>query len=74
MNDTTPRRRFLKRMVALSTGLSVGSLSRLAEAAPAKTTQPEPEGFFTLGRRKDHWWLVTPEGKPFFTIGLSTLR
>ena len=28
-------------------------------------------GFFTLGQRKDHWWLITPEGKPFFTMGLN---
>jgi hypothetical protein len=58
-------------MVALGTGLSVASLSRLTEAAPAKTTQPDPNGFFTLGRRDGHWWLITPHGKPFFTIGLN---
>jgi hypothetical protein len=38
-------------------------------AIPAtKTTQLEPKGFFTLGQRKDHWWLITPDGKPFFTL------
>ena len=49
----------------------MASLSRLTEAAPTKTTQPEPNGFFTLGQRDSHWWLVTPRGKPFFTIGLN---
>lgn len=71
MNANKQRRKFLNRMFALGAGLSVASLSQFAEAAPAKTTQPEPEGFFTLGRRKDHWWLITPGGKPFFTIGLN---
>jgi len=44
---------------------------RWAGGAPAKTTQASPGGFFTLGRRKDHWWLVTPEGRPFFSLGLN---
>lgn len=35
------------------------------------TTQPDAAGFFTLGRRGDHWWLVTPQGQPFFSMGLN---
>lgn len=36
-------------------------------------------GFFTVGRRGDHWWFITPSGKPFFSLGMnhidsSTLR
>ena len=58
-------------MVALGTGLSAASLSRRTQAAAVKTTQPEPNGFFTLGERDGHWWLITPDGKPFFTIGLN---
>ncbi len=27
--------------------------------------------FFTLERRKGRWWLITPEGDPFFSIGLN---
>ncbi len=27
--------------------------------------------FFTLARRGDRWWFVTPEGSPFFSIGLN---
>jgi hypothetical protein len=27
--------------------------------------------FFTLEQRKGRWWLVTPEGRPFFSIGLN---
>ncbi|MBV7334097.1 agarase [Chloroflexi bacterium TSY] len=36
-----------------------------------KTTQTEPEGFFTLGQRKDHWWLITPREQPFFSLGIN---
>ncbi|MEO2019023.1 MAG: agarase [Fuerstiella sp.] len=70
-NDNTHRRKFLRRMVALGTGLSVASYSQRAQARQIKTTQTEPEGFFTLGKRKERWWLITPDGKPFFTMGLN---
>jgi hypothetical protein len=66
MKGKTYRRRFLKRAVAVGAGFSLASLDRLAEAAPEETTQPEPNGFFTLGRQDDHWWLLTPDRKPFF--------
>lgn len=71
MNINTPRRKFLKRMVAIGAAVSVASPSRFVEAAAVKTTQPEPDGFFTLGRRNQHWWLITPDGTPFFTIGVN---
>jgi hypothetical protein len=71
MNNNSHRRSFLKRSVALGAGLSVASLSQIAQAAPTKTTQAEPDGFFTVGQRDGHWWLITPEGKSFFTIGLN---
>jgi hypothetical protein len=74
MNISTGRRRFFRRTLALlGTGLSLASSSRLHAAPIAKTTQPEPKGFFTLGQRDDHWWLITPRGDPFFTIGLNHL-
>ena len=28
-------------------------------------------GFFTVEKRKDRWWFVTPEGKPFWSIGMN---
>ena len=28
-------------------------------------------GFFTVERKENHWWLMTPDGLPFFTIGLN---
>jgi hypothetical protein len=27
--------------------------------------------FFTLAQRAGRWWLITPEGRPFFSIGLN---
>ncbi len=70
MNNTN-RRQFLKGSLALGAGLTLSPLSRLVAAEAAKTTQLGADGFFTLGKRKDHWWLITPEGKPFFTMGLN---
>lgn len=29
------------------------------------------KGYFSTGERDGHWWLITPEGKPFFTLGLN---
>ncbi len=37
----------------------------------ATTTQHEPAGYFTLAQQQGRWWLVTPEGRPFFSIGLN---
>jgi hypothetical protein len=28
-------------------------------------------GFFTVGQRRDRWWFVTPDGKPFWSIGMN---
>ena len=67
---TSTRRRFLRSLAALGAGLTVTS-TRRATAAPTKSTQTEPEGYFTIGRRKDHWWLITPDGEPFFSMGLN---
>ena len=71
MIDNNSRREFLKRTAALGAGLSASSCSQYALAAPIKTTQPEADGFFALGERNDHWWLITPDGEPFFTMGLN---
>ena len=29
------------------------------------------KGFFSIDKRDDHWWFITPAGKPFFSIGLN---
>lgn len=65
------RRHFLQGGLALGAGLAARSAPTLAQTTEAKTTQIEPEGFFTLAERKGHWWLITPAGEPFFTMGLN---
>ena len=57
------RRRFLRHSAVAATA-GGGSSS-------ARTTQTQPDGFFTLGRRGGRWWLITPEGRPFFSLGLN---
>ena len=58
------RRSFLQSSLALG-----ASTASSAYAAP--TTQVKPDGFFTLDRGQDRWWLITPERKRFFSIGLN---
>lgn len=54
------RRQFLA--TAALSSLAPTSLLRAAAAG---------EKFFTLAQRGARWWLITPEGKPFFSIGLN---
>ena len=58
------RRRFL------ASGALPGASTR-AVTAPARTTQVDPEGFWSLAWREEPWWLITPDGKPFFSLGLN---
>lgn len=34
-------------------------------------TANSSKGFFSIDKRDDHWWFITPAGKPFFSIGLN---
>lgn len=63
------RRHFIERSIAAGLGLSLGSW--LTGATLAKTTQVGTDGFFTLGKVDGRWLLITPDGKPFFTLGLN---
>jgi hypothetical protein len=60
------RRDFLRRTLVTAAGLA-GS----ASGAWAATARPKAGGHFTLGRRNDRWWFLTPEGRPFFSLGLN---
>ncbi len=42
-----------------------------SDFALASTTQMEPTGFFTVAKLQDRWWFISPEGSPFFSIGLN---
>jgi hypothetical protein len=57
------RRKFLSH-VSATTLLSSISAAAPAKAAPANT-------YFTLAERHGRWWLITPEGRPFFSLGLN---
>ena len=37
----------------------------------AADTKGAPKGFFTLAQRQGHWWLIKPDGGPFFSLGLN---
>lgn len=53
------RRRFLHSFTSLTAGLGV---ARAASASPR---------FFTVAKRNGRWRFITPEGEPFFSIGLN---
>lgn len=72
------RRKLLK--ISLAAPLALGARSLLGRPGLFRpeedlemlpTTQEQPDGFYRLGKYKDRTWLVTPEGKPFFTIGFN---
>ena len=65
MSQSISRRAFLATAAATvpqlltRTGISLGA------------SQEAPHDYFTLGQRDGRWWLITPAGKPFFSIGLN---
>ncbi|QDT98598.1 hypothetical protein [Gimesia aquarii] len=65
--SNTTRREFLLSTTSIAASLSLG----FPHISFAKTTQTKPEGFFTLGKKDDRWWLIGPDGKRFFTLGLN---
>lgn len=68
------RRSFIQKLAVSSTCFAVGSFGleeRPARGDSIKTTQLEPDGYFSIYKRNDRWWLLTPSGKPFFTLGLN---
>lgn len=52
-------------LLAISLAAGAGSLARLPALAASGSRH------FGLARRAGRWWLVTPEGDPFFSIGLN---
>ncbi|MHC4517714.1 MAG: agarase, partial [Planctomycetota bacterium] len=67
------RRQFIAHAsgVAASVLLSSAIGTGRATGAQNKSKGDERKDFFTLSKRKGRWWLVTPEGNPFFSIGLN---
>jgi hypothetical protein len=58
-----PRRGFLAQSAALAAGLFLPRVAGAASPASAK--------FFTLAQRRGRAWFLTPEGAPFFSLGLN---
>jgi len=71
--ETLSRRGFMKQTaeLAASTVIARPLLSFESPKATAQTTQVNTKGFFTVGQREGRWWFITPEGRPFFSIGLN---
>lgn len=65
------RRNFLKVGLLSIASLACAPLKTLGAVVPSQTTQTDPRGYFTLGRKGNRWWLMTPDGKPFFSMGLN---
>ncbi len=66
---TLCRRDFLKTSaLSLSASLCGSRTGRAVE-----TTQPEPEGFFTVDKRHGRWWFITPGGERNFSLGLNDI-
>ncbi|MDW3647253.1 MAG: agarase [Bacteroidia bacterium] len=62
------RRSFLNSTLSASALILSFPIISCSEEIQAQNTS---SNFFTLHNRKDRWWLMTPEGKPFFSIGLN---
>ncbi|MEM1226338.1 MAG: agarase [Planctomycetota bacterium] len=69
--DKPTRRQLLQVGAGWGAAIAGSTVPCQANSTAHTTTQVEPDGYFTLGQRNDHWWLMTPGGDPFFTMGLN---
>ncbi len=72
LNIKKNRRDFLFTVTALTGSLWISACKK--KVLP--TTKPslpksEKTAYFSLIQREGHWWFLTPERKPFFSIGLN---
>jgi hypothetical protein len=64
---------------AAATGQSVAGAAtkpavRAAKAAAAVAKTPFPAtGYFSVAQNDGRWWLVTPQGEPFYAAGIDTV-
>jgi len=64
----------MKRRSFLRSAISFGAMALPTPdlfSSYLKNGQSLANGFFKIEKRKDRWWLITPKGKPFFSIGLN---
>ena len=71
--ETLSRRILMKQTAKFAALIVIGKplLPCESSEAAAQTTQVNTQGFFTVGQRNRRWWFITPEGRPFFSIGLN---
>ena len=62
------RRSFLSSSISLAAATIAWPIISCSNQTSSQTIKT---GFFKLEKQKDHWWLITPEGKPFFSIGMN---
>ena len=72
-DNTMKRRDFISLAVPATAAFLTATSGKTLRAAlePVQTTQPTTAGYFTLGRRGERWMLLTPDRKPFFSVGLN---
>jgi len=46
-------------------------LAGAAALGLAGAKSPAAAGFFQVGERAGHWWFISPQGEPFFSIGMN---
>ena len=68
MKSKLNRRHFLSSATAVGASVLLWPLMQCTKESQRKS---KSGGFFRLGQRKDHWWLITPAENPFFTLGLN---
>lgn len=70
---TMKRRDFISLAAQAAVAVSLTGYGKVfgAMPKPVQTTQLSPEGYFTLGKRGNRWILLTPDRKPFFSVGLN---
>jgi agarase len=68
--DRTPRARGRARRVAAALAALWLALATVAQA-PAAPAAPSESGYYGVERRDGRWWLTTPDGRPFFSVGLD---
>lgn len=61
----------ISRRVFLGTAATAATCSLLRTDSSAGAQSATETGFFTLAQRNSRWWFITPEGEPFFSIGLN---
>ncbi|QDV69883.1 hypothetical protein Poly24_36010 [Rosistilla carotiformis] len=64
------RRVFVRQPLLAAAAMSLPAVCG-AGAPEVKTTQVAADGFFTVDRRNHRWWIVSPDGRANFSLGLN---